>query len=118
VRELLTRTAEARQKMGPGIPLKAVTTTTSTSSNNQTTQTVNTMEVTDLQEGNIDDELLAAPRGYQVTEVGTLARTARTSQGAKAGAPAKVARPTATDDAAAAAKGEFVKELHSMGRRP
>jgi hypothetical protein len=116
--ELLTRTAEARSSMGRGVPLKTVTTNTSTSNRNGVTQTVTTMEVTDLQAENVDDDILVAPTDYQAVVVSELARTAQNSQGAQPGEPAKVARPAATDNAAAEAKQGLVKTLHGMGRRP
>jgi hypothetical protein len=116
--EVLTKTAEARSRMGRGVALKTVTTNTSTSSGNAVTQTTTTMQVSDLQKENIDDDILVAPTDYQVVEVGALAATAPNVQGARRGQPAKVSRPAATGDAAAAAKGEFVKTLHGMGRRP
>lgn len=118
VGELLTRTAEARSSIGRGIPLKTVTTNTSTSSRKEVTQTVSTMEVAELQAENVDDDILVAPTDYQVVDVSELARTAPNSRGAQAGEPAKVARPAATDDAAAEAKQGLVKTLHGMGRRP
>jgi hypothetical protein len=119
VGELLTRTAEARSKMGRGVPLKTVTTSTSTSGRNAVTQTVTTMEVSNLQAENVDDDILAVPEDYHLVAVSELPRTAPSSQGSRAGAPAKAARPAATDGAAAAeAKGGFVKILHGMGRRP
>lgn len=116
--EIVTKTAEARGRMGRGVPLKAVTTNTSTSIANEVTQTVTTIQVTDLQQENIDDDILVAPTDYQVVEVGALANSPSNSQGAQAGQPAKVSRPAPTDDAAAEAKGGFVKTLHGMGRRP
>ena len=117
VGDLWASTAEAWSRMG-GAPLRGVTTATSTSSSNAATQTVSTMEVADLQAENIDDDILAPPTDYQVVALGALARSTANTQSARAGEPARVARPTATDNAAAEAKGEFVKELHSMGRRP
>jgi hypothetical protein len=116
--ELVTGTAEARSRMGRGIPLKTVTTNTSTSSSNEVTQTVTTMQVAALQAENVDDDILVAPTDYQVVAVSELARTAPSAQGARAGEPAKVAKPAATGDAAAEAKQGFVKTLHGMGRRP
>jgi hypothetical protein len=116
--ELLTKTAEARRRMGRGIPLETVTTHTSTSSGNEVTQTTTTMQLSDLQKENVDDDILVAPADYQLVEAGALARIAPNTRGAQGGQPAKVSRPAATGDAAAAAKGEFVKTLHGMGRRP
>jgi hypothetical protein len=101
-----------------GIALKTVTTISSTSSRNEVTQTVSTMQVTELQTENIDDDILVAPTDYQAVALSDLARTAPSARGAQVGQPAKVARPAASDNAAAEAKGEFVKTLHGMGRRP
>jgi hypothetical protein len=115
--ELSTKTAEARESMGRGIPLEMVITSTSTSSRNEVTRTVTTMEVSALQPENVDDDILVAPTDYQVVALNDLARSAPSSQRAQPG-NAKVARPAPTDDAAGAAKGEFVKTLHGMGRRP
>jgi hypothetical protein len=115
--ELSTKTAEALRSMGRGAPLEMVVTSTSTSSRNEVTRTVTTMEVSALQPENIDDDILVAPTDYQVVAPTDLARTAPSSQRPQAG-NAKAARPAATGDAASAAKGEFVKTLHGMGRRP
>ena len=101
-----------------GIALKTVTTITSTSTRNEVTQTVSTMQVTELQAENVDDDILVAPTDYQAVALSDLARTAPSARGAQAGQRAKVARPAATDNAAAEAKGGFVKTLHGMGRRP
>jgi hypothetical protein len=116
--ELLTRTADARSRMGRGVPLRTVTSNTSTSNRNEVTQTVTTMEVTDLHAETIDDDILAAPTDYQVVAVSELAWPATTAQRAQAGQPAKVSRPDGTGAAAAEAKGDLVKILHGMGRRP
>jgi hypothetical protein len=116
--EILTRTAEAHSRMGRGVPLKTVTTATSTSNRNEVTQTVTTMEVTDLEAEKVDDDILVAPADYQLVDARELARSAPNSPAAPAGEPAKVARPAATGDAAAEAKQGFVKTLHGMGRRP
>jgi hypothetical protein len=115
--ELSTKTAEALRSMGRGAPLEMVVTSTSTSSRNEVTRTVTTMEVSALQPENVDDDILVAPTDYQVVAPTDLARTAPSSQRPQAG-NAKAARPAATGDAASAAKGEFVKTLHGMGRRP
>jgi len=116
--DVLTHTAEARGRMGRGIPVKTVTTTTSTSNRDEVTRTVTTMEITDLHAENVDDDILVAPTDYQAVEVSALANTGPDSPRAQAGQPAKVSRPAATGDAAAEAKGGFVKTLHGMGRRP
>lgn len=118
VSDVMTKTADARRRMGRGIPLKTVTTNTSTSNRDEVTRTVTTMEIVDLQKENVDDDILVPPTDYQVVTVGALANTASNAQGARTGQPAKVSRPAATGDAAAAAKGDFVKTLHGMGRRP
>ena len=116
--ELLTKTAEAQSRMGRGIPLRTVTTNTSTSGRNDVTQSVTTMEVTDLHAENIDDDILAAPTDYQVVQVGELAEAPAAREGAQSRQPAKVARPAGADNSAAEAKGDLVKILHGMGRRP
>ena len=116
--DVMTKTAEARSRMGRGIPLKTVTTNTSTSNRDEVTRTVTTMEIVDLQKENVDDDILVAPVDYEVVTVGALANTTPNALGTRTGQPAKVSRPAATDDAAAAAKGDFVKTLHGMGRRP
>lgn len=116
--EIVTKMAEARSAMGRGIPLRIVTTSTSTSNRNEVTQTVTTMDVTDLQAETVDDDILAAPTDYQMVQVSELAGTAPSSQAARAGQPAKGARPAGSDNSAAGAKGDFVKILHGMGRRP
>jgi hypothetical protein len=115
--ELATKTAEARKSIGRGVPLEMVITRTSTSSRNEVTRAVTTMEVSALQPENVDDDILVGPADYQLVAVNDLARSAPSSQRAQTG-NAKVARPAATGDAAGAAKGEFVKTLHGMGRRP
>jgi hypothetical protein len=140
-RELVTKTAEAEREMGRGIPLKTVTSTTSMLSRNEVTQSVSTMEVTDLEASNVDDALLTAPVDYQVMDVGAQmkamaaqleqAKAAQNAQAAQAGEPAKAdsaptpkaaakqkAKPAAGDNAAADAKQDLVKLLHGMGRRP
>ena len=116
--DLPSKLAEAWTRIGGGAPLRIVTTATSTSSSSAVTETVSTMELSGLEPENIDDDILAPPTDYQVVALAALPRSAANAQRARAGEPAKVARPAATDNAAAEAKGEFVKELHSMGRRP
>ncbi|HEX7940207.1 MAG TPA: hypothetical protein VF488_00295 [Gemmatimonadaceae bacterium] len=116
--EIVTKTAEARGRMGRGAPLKTITTNTSTSNGNEVTRTVTTMEVSDLQKENVDDDILVAPTDYQLVTVSALANTAPNAPGARTGQPARASRPAATGDAAAQAKGDFVKTLHGMGRRP
>jgi len=116
-RDVIARAASDRVK-DRGIALKTVTTITSTSSRNEVMQTIIVVQVSELQAENIDDDILVAPTDYQVVALSDLPRTAPNAQGARAGQPAKVAKPAATDNAAAEAKGEFVKTLHGMGRRP
>jgi len=118
--EIVTKTAEARNAMGRGIPLRIVTTNTSTSDRKELTETVSIMDVTDLQAENVDDDILVAPTDYQVVAMSSLTGTAPNSQAAQAGRPAKAARsaPATPDNAAADAKGDLVKILHGMGRRP
>src|SRR4051794_1981905 len=53
--ELATRTSDAMKVMGKGIPLKTITTTTSTTSKGEKTETVSTMQITDLHTGDVDD---------------------------------------------------------------
>ena len=115
--ELSTKTEEARKSIGRGVPLEIVITRTSTSSRNEVTRTLTTMEVSALAPENVDDDILVGPADYQLVAVNDLARSAPSSQRAQAG-NAKGARPAPTGDAAGAAKGEFVKTLHGMGRRP
>jgi len=117
--ELLTRTADAESRIGPGVALRMVTISSSTSGRNVVTRTVTTMDVSDLQAENVDDDILAAPADYRAVAMSELARSASVSQGSQRGAPAKQAKPAASEGAAAAeAKGGFVKILHGMGRRP
>jgi hypothetical protein len=116
-RDVIAQAAEGRRARDRGA-LKTVTTNTSTSSRNQVTQTVTTMEVTDLQAENVDDDILVPPTDYQLVDVSELTRTAPNSQGAQAGRRAKAAKPAATGNAAADAKQDMVKLLHGMGRRP
>ena len=118
-RQVMARAVERPYMTGHRVALKAVTTVTSTSGRNAATQTVTTMEISDLQAEQIDDDILAPPTDFQVVAVSALARSTASGQGSPSGAPAKVAKPAATDGAAAAeAKGGFVKILHGMGRRP
>jgi len=141
--ELLKKTAEAERTMGRGIVLRTVTSTTSMLSRTEVTQSVTTMEVTDLQPAEIDDALLTTPADYQLTDISAQRKAAiaaqveqaRASQleetkAAQAAAAAKPASPPTakaapkaapkdvSTDAAAEAKQGFVKTLHGMGRRP
>jgi hypothetical protein len=118
-RQVIARAAERPYTKGRGIALEAVTTITSTSGRNEGTRIVTTMQISDLHAEQIDDDILAPPTDFQVVAVSALAASATSAQGSPSGAPAKVAKPAASDGAAAAeAKGGFVKILHGMGRRP
>src|SRR5215212_8602789 len=106
--ELMTKSAEATAKMGKGIPLKTLTTTTSANDKGETTTNVATMEVTELQAGNVDDALLVAPADYQVMDMGaqTKAMAAQAeqnkgaqAQAAQAGQPAEAAKPDSASSA-------------------
>jgi hypothetical protein len=92
--DLMTKTAEATAKMGKGIPLKSVTTTTSVSNKDEKTTTATTMEVTDLQSGNVDDALLKVPSDYTVVDMGEQTKAmaaqmeqAKAAQATQAGEP-------------------------------
>jgi len=117
-RQVMTRALDRPYMTGRGSVLRTVTTITSTFGKNDETQTVATMEITDLHAESVDDDILVAPTDYQVVEVGALASMTASSRAAQTRPPAKVSRPSATGDAAAEAKGGFVKTLHGMGRRP
>lgn len=116
--ELIAKTTEATSRMGKGIALKSVTTTTSTNNKNETTTGVSTMEITDLQAGNVDDALLKAPADYKVVDLGEQTKAmakqfedAKATQAAQAGqpAPADSAVPDSTPSMKAAAA-EAAKE--------
>jgi hypothetical protein len=124
--ELMTKNAEAVAKMGKGIPIKTLTTTTSTSDKGEKTTSVTTMEVTELQAGNVDDALLVPPADYQVMDMGaqTRAMAAQAEQNraaqAQAGQPPEAARPDsspAAKDAAKEAGAEAVKDAAKKGLR-
>jgi hypothetical protein len=127
--DLMTKTAEATAKMGKGIPVKTFTTTTSTSDKGEKTTNTATMEVTELQSGNIDDALLVAPSDYQVMDMGAQTKAmaaqaeqnkAAEAQAAQAGQPAEAAQPDSAPSAKAAAKeagGEAVKDAAKKGLR-
>src|SRR5215207_11734818 len=127
--ELMSKTAEATARMGKGIPLKTLTTSTSTSDKGEKTTTVNTMEVTELQAGNVDDALLVAPSDYQVMDMGAQTKAmaaqaeqnkAAQAQAAQSGQPAEAAQPDSTPSAKAAAKeagAEAVKDAAKKGLR-
>jgi hypothetical protein len=137
--ELIAKTAEATNRMGKGIALKTVTTTTSTSNKNETTSSVSTMEITDLQAGNVDDALLKAPADYQVVDLGEQTKAmakqlddARATQAAQAGQPGqadatvpdstpsmKAAAAEAAKEAAKQKAGEKIRKgLGGLLRRP
>ena len=126
--DLIDKTADATARMGKGIPIKTVTTTTSTSDKGEKTTNVSTMEVTELQAGNVDDALLVPPSDYQVMDMGeqTKAMAAQMEQAKAAQAAERAAQPAAAaqPDSAAAGKsvvkeaaGEGVKEAAKQGLR-
>lgn len=142
--ELLRKTAEAQRAMGRGIVLKSVTSATSMLSRNEVTRSASTMQITELQAGEIDDALLVAPADFEVTDVAAQmraitarleqAKAAQAAESAKADrAPTSNSAPTsnaapkqaakqkpkqgATDGAGQAKQG-MVDILHGMGRRP
>ena len=126
--ELMTKSAEATAKMGKGIPLKTVTNTTSTSEKGEKTTNVATMEVTELQQGNVDDALLVPPSDYQVMDMGAQTRAmaaqaeqnrAAQAQAAQDGQPA-AAQPDSAPSVKGAAKeagAEAVKDAAKKGLR-
>lgn len=97
--ELMSKTAEATQKMGKGIPVKTITTTTSTNDKGEKTTNVATMEVTELHAGNVDDAMLVPPADYQVMDMG-----AQTKAMAEQMEQAKAAQAAHPDQAAEGAK--------------
>jgi hypothetical protein len=102
--ELISKTTEATAKMGKGIALKTVSTTTSTNNKNEATTSVSTMEVTDLQSGNVDDALLKPPADYKVVDLGEQTKAlADQMEQAKATQAARAAQSGQEADAAAAA---------------
>ena len=110
--ELMTRTAEAEREMGRGVPLKTVTSTMSMLSRDEMTHSVSTMEVTELQAGNIDDALLTAPTDYQITDMSAQMRAmaaqleqAKAAQNAEAAQAAEPAKADSATTAKAVAKG-------------
>jgi len=122
--ELMTKNAEATAKMGKGIPVKTVTTTTSTSDRGEKTTSVTTMEVTELQSGNVDDAMLVVPADYQVMDMGAQTRAmgaqmeqnkaAQAQAAAHPGQPAEAAPPDSGPSAKGAAK-EAAKEAGAEG---
>ena len=128
--ELMSKTAEATNRMGRGIPLKTLTTSTSTNDKGEKTQTVSTMEVTELKSGNVDDAMLVAPADYKVTDMGeqTKAMAAQFEQAKAANAQAGHAQPgeaaEVKPDSGPSAKGvakeaaaEAAKEAAKQGLR-
>jgi hypothetical protein len=105
-RELLTRTAEAEREMGRGIPLKTVTTTTSMVSRNEVTNSVMTMEVSELRAVDVDDALLIAPADYKVTDMGAQMKAiaAQNGQGAQTGETPNVDSTASTKPVARSAR--------------
>jgi hypothetical protein len=126
--ELMTKTAEATSRMGRGIPLKTLTTSTSTNDKGEKTQTVSTMEVTELKSGNVDDAMLVAPADYKVMDMGEQTKAmaaqfeqakAANAQAAQAGQATEV-KPDSGPSAKAAAKdaaAEAAKEAAKQGLR-
>ena len=110
--ELMSKTSDAMKVMGKGIPLKTVTTATSTSNKGEKTETVSTMEVTELHTGDVDDAMLKAPADYAVVDMGEQmkamgaqleqARAAQNAQAAQSG-QAQGQVPDSTPDMKAAA---------------
>jgi hypothetical protein len=100
--DLMSKTAEATNRMGRGIPLKTLTTSTSTNDKGEKTQTVSTMEVTELKSGNVDDAMLVAPADYKVTDMGeqTKAMAAQLEQAKAANAQAAQAGQAQAGEAA------------------
>jgi len=122
--ELMTKSAEATAKMGKGIPVKTLTTTTSTSDKGEKTTNTATMEVTELQAGNVDDALLVPPADYQVMDMGVqmkaMAAQAEQNRAAQAGQPAEAAQPDSAPSGKGAAKeagAEAVKDAAKKGLR-
>ena len=135
--ELMSKTAEATEKMGKGIPVKTLTTTTSTNDKGEKTTNVATMEVTELKAGDVDDTMLLPPADYQVMDMGAQTKAmaeqmeqAKAAQGAQAGQPAEGAKPdsgpsvkeaakaTAEQAAKDAAAQKVKKGLGGLFRRP
>jgi hypothetical protein len=101
--ELISKTSEATARMGKGIALKTVTTTTSTNNKNEVTTGVSTMEITDLQAGNVDDALLKPPADYKVVDLGEQTKAlGKQLEEAKAAQAAQDGQPQGQADASAA----------------
>jgi hypothetical protein len=121
--ELMSKTADAMKVMGKGIPLKTVTTSTSTNNKGEKTETVSTMQITELHTGDVDDAILKAPADYAVVDMGEQmkamgaqleqAKAAQNAQAAQAGqAEGQAADSTPSMKAAAA---EAAKEAAKQG---
>jgi hypothetical protein len=110
--ELMSKTSDAMKVMGKAIPLKTVTTATSTSNKGEKTETVSTMEITELHTGDVDDALLKPPADYAVVDMGAQmkamgtqmeqAKAAQNAQAAQTG-QAQGQTPDSTPDMKAAA---------------
>jgi hypothetical protein len=110
--ELMSKTADAMKVVGKGIPLKTVSTSTSTSNKGEKTETVTTMQITELHAGDVDDAMLKAPADYAVVDMGEQmkavgaqmeqAKAAQNAQAAQAG-QAQGQVPDSTPDMKAAA---------------
>jgi hypothetical protein len=135
--ELMSKTAEATEKMGKGIPVKTLTTTTSTNDKGEKTTNVATMEVTELHAGNVDDAMLVPPADYQVMDMGAQTKAmaeqmeqAKAAQAAQpdqapegvkpdSGPSAKDAAKATAEQAAKDAAAQKVKKgLGGLFRRP
>jgi hypothetical protein len=111
--------------MGKGMPLKTVTTTLSTSDKNEKTETINTMTVTELKPGDVDDALLKAPADYEVVDMGAQMKAmgaqmeqARAAEAAQAGQAQGDAQGQAAQDSTPgmkAAAAEAAKEAAKQG---
>jgi hypothetical protein len=120
--ELMTKSAEATAKMGNGIPVKTVTSSTSVNDKAEKTQSVSTMEVTELAAGNVDDALLVPPADYQVMDMGEQMK-AMSAQAEQAKAAPAAEAPQEADTAASGksvvkdAAAEAAKEAAKQGIR-
>ena len=137
--ELIAKSTEATARMGKGIPLRTVSTMTSTTDKGETNSNVSTMEITDLQAGDVDDALLKPPADYKVVDMGEQTKAmakqledARATQAAQAGQPGqadaavadstpsmKAAAAEAAKEAAKQKAGEKIRKgLGGLLRRP
>jgi len=110
--ELISKTSEAMSKMGKGIPVKTLTTTTSTNDKGEQTKSVSTMELTELQAGNVDDALFVPPADYQVMDMG--AQTRAMAEQAKAAQATQVSQPA---DAAAAPQADSSPSMKEAAKK-